>query len=195
MKKTALILISLFAVTALFSRPVLKPSNINEISRPAKLVAQIYKIYKNQKYKSGLSITTGSMLKRFKKLHNHMVMNNNKIPATLKRLSTMMYGFKLLNEYTQNYNGKKYVMVNCLWIMKYRDTTPQSEGIAKTKWVVRAYLAKKVGRSWKISSEKFITEYLMRGEERALLEKIEKKIRTQQRRAAERTYINRQRRS
>jgi hypothetical protein len=119
------------------------------------------------------------MLKRFEKLNNHLRMNQFKVPETLKRLSDRMSGFRFVGEYLQNYNGKEYSLVDCIWIMKSRDNSPQSMGIVQTKLVVRAYLVKKINNQWKVSSEKFITEHILREEEHKLIERIRKQIEQQ----------------
>lgn len=177
MKKIITILSVLLISFSLFSRPTFRSTN-HKIA--GILVKKLYRIYKTKKYKNGLKITTGSMHKRFKKLYDFQRMNRWRVPAKLNKLSNMLSGFHLLNLYSHKFKNKEYIMVNCVWVMKYRDTTAQSMGIAKTKWVVRAYLVKKDKKGiWKVSSEKFITEYLLRGEEHQMLKKIYKKLQQQ----------------
>ncbi len=170
-----IILIALITLTSgVYSRnrPAVK-------SIPAQLVEKIYRIYKQQNYREGLAITTGTMLKRFTKLNDHLRMNQNKIPDQLKRLSERMSGYRFVGEYTHTYNGKEFTLVDCIWIMKSRDTSPQSMGIIQTKLVVRAYMVKKVNNEWKVSSEKFITEHILREEEHKLIERIRRQIELQ----------------
>jgi len=142
----------------------------------SRIVAKLYDIYKNQKYRDGLAITTGTIYKKFKKFYDYQRMNNGRIPQQLTRLAGQMSGFKVLDEFKLQHKGKEYSIVHCIWVIKYKDNTAQSSGLIKTKWIVRAYLLKKENNEWKISSEKFITEHLFRGEERELMNKIYKII-------------------
>lgn len=164
----------------------------NADSIPAKLVAKLYDIYKTQKFRNALKITTGSMKKRFKKLYNYMRMHQYRVPARLKRLSAMLHDYKFIGQYDHKYKGRKYSLIDCIWVMKYRDSSKYSSGITKTKVVVRSYLVKKVRGNWKVSSEKFVTEYILRGAEIKYNKMIKKSIQRQRlRRRRRRRYRGR----
>ncbi len=177
MKKLTFILFCLAISTGIFSRSA--EIKIQESSVPAKLVAKIYNIYKTQSYKSALKITTGTMKKRFTKLYNYLRMNQYRVPARLKKLSARLHEYRFVGQYNKTYKGRKYSLVDCLWVMKYRDMSRFGSGIVKTKVILRAYLVKKIKGRWKVSSEKFITEYILRGEEVKRNRMIRKKIQIQ----------------
>ncbi len=177
MKKLTILFISLIFI---FSSTVFsKRGNKKGSSIQARLVAQIYNIYKTQSYRKALKITTGSMKKRFKKLYDYLRMHQYRIPTRLKKLSAMLHDYRFVGQYDQTLKGKKYSLIDCIWVLKYRDNSKYGSGMTKTKIVVRAYLVKKVKGRWKVSSEKFITEHILRDEEFKHNKMIERSIKKQ----------------
>lgn len=179
MKKLIIIFIFLFNIS-IFTQSNQNLTKIKEgKSIPAKLVKKIYDIYKYQKYNEGLKISTGLILRRFQRINDYLRMNQNKIPNDLNQLSNKMSGYYYIGESSYTHNNIEYTMVDCVWVMRYRDTSPQSTGIIHSKLVVRSFLVKKINNEWKVSSDKFITEYILRGEEFKLMEKIKEQIEKQ----------------
>jgi hypothetical protein len=177
MKRFVIFLVFLSFSICAFSKPA-KHSEIGN-TVPAKLVAQIYNIYKTQNYRKGLKITTGTMKKRFKKLYDYLRMHQQRVPAKLQRLSGMMHGYRFVGQYNQKYKGRKYAIIDCIWVLKYRDNEKYGSGILRKKLVVRSYLVKKVSGKWKVSSEKFVTEHIIRDEEIKFNKMIQRKIQQQ----------------
>jgi hypothetical protein len=85
-------------------------------------------------------------------------------------------GYRYVGEYNLTQNGKEFTMVDCVWVMRSKDTSPQTTGIIQTKLVVRSFLVKKVNNEWKVSSDKFITEYILRDQEYKLMETIRQQM-------------------
>lgn len=122
---------------------------------PSIVVAQLYRIYKSNDFRTGRFISVGKEKKIFEKIIKMRNSNFGRPPKQLALFIARIENLKIINEEIKG----NIARVDAIWVLKIRDSKNRYKYQYKVNEV--AYLLQKIRNKWFLRSSRFLNQHIL----------------------------------